>query len=107
MGQEQTFKLRQALGAWAVTIDFPCVACAPMKSCGKTITLKEYAEETMRTKLKAVLIAAASAIAMTVTHVEAADTIKIGMVVPLTGPGAFSGQLQSQGRSEERRAGEE
>jgi branched-chain amino acid transport system substrate-binding protein len=68
-----------------------------MKSCGKTITLKEYAEETMRTKLKAVLIAAASAIAMTVTHVEAADTIKIGMVVPLTGPGAFSGQLQSQG----------
>jgi branched-chain amino acid transport system substrate-binding protein len=68
-----------------------------MKSCGKTITLKEYAEETMRAKLKAVLIAAASAIAMTATNVEAADTIKIGMVVPLTGPGAFSGQLQSQG----------
>lgn len=51
----------------------------------------------MRAKLTAVLIAAASAILLTATNVEAADTIKIGMVVPLTGPGAFSGQLQSQG----------
>jgi len=51
----------------------------------------------MRAKLKAVLIAVAGAIAMMATNVEAADTIKIGMVAPLTGPGAFSGQLQSQG----------
>src|ERR1700751_183082 len=28
---------------------------------------------------------------------RAADAIKIGMVTPLTGPGAFSGQLQSNG----------
>jgi branched-chain amino acid transport system substrate-binding protein len=27
----------------------------------------------------------------------AADAIKIGMIAPLTGPGAFSGQLQSNG----------
>jgi branched-chain amino acid transport system substrate-binding protein len=51
----------------------------------------------MRAKLKAVLIAVAGAIAMMATNVEAADTVKIGMVAPLTGPGAFSGQLQSQG----------
>jgi branched-chain amino acid transport system substrate-binding protein len=51
----------------------------------------------MRAKLKAVLIAMAGAIAMMATNVEAADTVKIGMVAPLTGPGAFSGQLQSQG----------
>ena len=51
----------------------------------------------MRAKFKAVLIAVAGAIAMMATNVEAADTVKIGMVAPLTGPGAFSGQLQSQG----------
>jgi branched-chain amino acid transport system substrate-binding protein len=51
----------------------------------------------MQAKLKAVLIAVASAIALTATNVEAIDTVKIGMVAPLTGPGAFSGQLQSQG----------
>src|ERR1035441_6671680 len=51
----------------------------------------------MRAKLKAVLIVVAGAIAMMATNVEAADTGKIGMVAPLTGPGAFSGQLQSQG----------
>jgi branched-chain amino acid transport system substrate-binding protein len=51
----------------------------------------------MRAKLKAILIAVAGAIAMMATNVEAADTVKIGMVAPLTGPGAFSGQLQSQG----------
>jgi branched-chain amino acid transport system substrate-binding protein len=51
----------------------------------------------MRAKLKAVSIAVAGALAMMATNVEAADTVKIGMVAPLTGPGAFSGQLQSQG----------
>jgi branched-chain amino acid transport system substrate-binding protein len=51
----------------------------------------------MRAKLKTVLIAAAGTLALMATSVEAADTIKIGMVAPLTGPGAFSGQLQSQG----------
>jgi branched-chain amino acid transport system substrate-binding protein len=51
----------------------------------------------MRAKLKAVSIAVAAALAMMATNVEAADTVKIGMVAPLTGPGAFSGQLQSQG----------
>jgi branched-chain amino acid transport system substrate-binding protein len=51
----------------------------------------------MRAKLKAVLIAVAGSIALMATNVEATDTVKIGMVAPLTGPGAFSGQLQSQG----------
>src|SRR5450759_5859225 len=51
----------------------------------------------MRAKLKGVFTAVAGAIAMMATNVEAADTVKIGMVAPLTGPGAFSGQLQSQG----------
>jgi len=51
----------------------------------------------MRAKLKAVSIAVAGALATMATNVEAADTVKIGMVAPLTGPGAFSGQLQSQG----------
>ena len=54
----------------------------------------------MRAPNKAVLIATAVAWvgALAVAGpAPAADTIKIGMSAPITGPGAFSGQLQSNG----------
>jgi len=51
----------------------------------------------MKAKMGAASIALAGALAAFATLAEAADTIKIGMTAPVTGPGAFSGQLQSQG----------
>ena len=52
----------------------------------------------MKTSRRAVLGAlSASAAASFVGKASAADTIKIGMTIPMTGPGATTGQLQTQG----------
>ncbi len=51
----------------------------------------------MKARIAAASIALAGAVAIFATLAHAADTIRIGMTAPLTGPGAFSGQLQNQG----------
>jgi len=51
----------------------------------------------MRSTINAASVALAVTIAAIATTAEAADTIKIGMVAPATGPGAESGRYQTQG----------
>ncbi|HYB10843.1 MAG TPA: ABC transporter substrate-binding protein [Alphaproteobacteria bacterium] len=51
----------------------------------------------MRSTINAASVALAVTIAAIATTAQAADTIKIGMVAPATGPGAESGRYQTQG----------
>ena len=51
----------------------------------------------MRSVARAALGALAAALMVAATNAQAADPIKIGMVAPLTGPGAESGRFQTQG----------
>jgi len=51
----------------------------------------------MRSVARAALGALAAALMVATTNAQAADPIKIGMVAPLTGPGAESGRFQTQG----------